>query len=48
MAEKKVKKVRPKEEIEHDKSITLMSGILIVLAATAAIIVACIYCINNL
>lgn len=51
MAEKKEKKeVKKHEEIdkEHDKSLTLMVGILIVLIATAAIAVACIYYLNNM
>lgn len=47
MAEKKNKKV---EEIdkEHDKTITLMTGVLVVLVATAAVAVACIYYLNNI
>lgn len=57
MAEKKttkksnVKKNTKKQEVidqKHDISITLMTGVLVVLAATAAIAVACIYCLNNI
>jgi len=56
MAEKKssksnIKKTTKKQEIvdkEHDISITLMTGVLVVLVATAAIVVSCIYYINHL
>lgn len=42
--EKKEKKVIDKE---HDKTITLMAGALIILVAVSAICVTCIYCLNN-
>lgn len=51
MAEKK-KNIKKKKDdnydFEHDKTITLMTGIVVVLASVGAIAVACIYCLNKL
>lgn len=47
MAEKKEKNT-PAVDEKHDRTLTLMIGVLIVLIATAAIAIACIYNLNNL
>lgn len=47
MAEKE-KKVKPAIDKEHDKTITLMVGVLIILVAVAAILVACSYYLNHM
>jgi len=51
MAEKKTSKKMTKkqqEDLKHDISLTLMTGILVVLASVSAIAVACLYYLNNL
>lgn len=50
MAEKKksTKKKKENYDLEHDKTITLMTGVLIILALVSAIAVTCIYCLNNI
>ncbi len=39
---------KPKKDVKHDRSLTLMICVLVALIATAAIAVACIYNLNNL